>query len=461
MSAGGRPQADRLRVLLTGAAGYIGSHVHQALRAAGHEVVAIDALLDSAHDLNTTLPHDVSLVDIRNPEALDALLPGIDVVCHLAAAVPLPDLPEPPARPIRRAAPHTHTPVSRGDGEGPATGSNLAARKDHSADAGDGDGSGDPASADRHVREGASSGEAREVRRDDPVHGVGPCVRGPAGEAERPAGAGVTPAGEVGMRRAALYASHNDAGTAVLLAAMEKAGVGRLVLASSVAVYGEGRYRGVRSGPFFPGLRRRGDLDRGLFDHRAPRTGELLTWEPLGEDAPLRPRSAYAASKVAQEHYALAWATGTGSAVTALRYHHVYGDPASGIRSRSAASGLVARFRAESTAGRAPRLFEDGGQMRDFVHVRDIASATLAAVERALPGFVPLNIASGRPLTLWEVASIMSKALGAPEPVVTGQYRITDIRHLVANPERARGALDFTPRIAPARGLADYAVHAR
>ncbi|MFJ4658191.1 NAD-dependent epimerase/dehydratase family protein [Nocardia sp. NPDC088792] len=520
MSAGGGPQADRLRVLLTGAAGYIGSHVHQALRAAGHEVVAIDALLDSAHDLNTTLPHDVSLVDIRNPEALDALLPGIDVVCHLAAAVPVPDFPEPPARPARRGAPHAHSglPGPESRGSGPATGSNPFARVSRSTGdpatgpsaAGspeDGDGSrdagktagargiagrgadgptdsGQPAAADENAREDAGGDQSREARRDDLGHGAGPCVRGPSRDAERSAGAGVIPtegervvgaaatptgaeravgsgAAEAGMRRAALYASHNDAGTAVLLAAMEKAGVGRLVLASSVAVYGEGRYRGVRSGPFFPGLRRRADLDRGLFDHRAPRTGELLTWEPVGEDAPLRPRSAYAASKVAQEHYALAWATGTGSAVTVLRYHHVYGDPAAGIRSRSAASGLAARFRAESAAGRAPRLFEDGGQMRDFVHVRDIASATLAAVERALPGFVPLNIASGRPLTLWEVASIMSKTLGAPDPVVTGQYRITDIRHLVANSERARGALDFTPRIAPARGLADYAVRAR
>lgn len=501
MSAGGGPQADRLRVLLTGAAGYIGSHVHQALRAAGHEVVAIDALLDSAHDLNTTLPHDVSLVDIRNPEALDALLPGIDVVCHLAAAVPLPDLPEPPARPIRRATPHTHSgiPGPESRGVGPATGSNPVARGGRSTDgpANGPSAAGSPEDGDggRPPEAGTPDG-ARDHGPRDIAHGTGledrPAGRGSAGESagrgpaaragcgRRDAGPrGVAPdgadaashdgeavgsgamAGEVGMRRAALYASHNDSGTAMLLAAMEKAGVGRLVLGSSVAVYGEGRYRGVRSGPFFPGLRRRGDLDRGLFDHRAPRTGELLTWEPVGEDTPLRPRSAYAASKVAQEHYALAWATGTGAAVTVLRYHHVYGDPAAGIRSRSAASGLVARFRAESAAGRAPRLFEDGGQMRDFVHVRDVASATLAAVERALPGFVPLNIASGRPLTLWEVASIMSKALGAPDPVVTGQYRITDIRHLVANPERARGALDFTPRIAPARGLADYAVRAR
>ncbi|MBL1075132.1 NAD-dependent epimerase/dehydratase family protein [Nocardia sp. 2] len=260
------------------------------------------------------------------------------------------------------------------------------------------------------------------------------------------------------MHWAAWYAAHNDAGTAVLLAAMERAGVRRLVMASSVAVYGEGRYRGARSGPFFPGVRRRADLDRGLFDHRAPRTGEILTWEPMREDAPLRPRSAYAASKVAQEHYALAWATGTGSAATVLRYHHVYGEPvATGNPPRSAESGIAARFRAELRADRAPRVFEDGGQVRDFVHVRDVAAATVAAVTHPVAGFVPLNIGSGRPVTLWEVASTMAKAVSGPTPVVTGQYRLTDIRHLVAHHERARHALDFTARIGPAQGLAAYA----
>ncbi|MBF6327492.1 NAD-dependent epimerase/dehydratase family protein [Nocardia transvalensis] len=259
------------------------------------------------------------------------------------------------------------------------------------------------------------------------------------------------------MQDASVFASHNDFGTAVLLAAMERAGIRRLVLGSSVSVYGEGRYRGAHSGPFFPGVRRRADLDRGMFDHRAPRTGEILTWEPVGEDSPLRPRTAYAASKVAQEHYSLAWGITTGAAVTVLRYHHVYGDPVNENAALAAHSGVAARFRAELEAGRAPFVFEDGGQARDFVHVRDAAAATLAAVERPLPGFVPLNIASGHPITLWEVASIMSRARGGPEPVVSGQYRVTDVRHIVAHPERARHALAFTAEIAPAEGLADYA----
>ncbi|WP_425303682.1 NAD-dependent epimerase/dehydratase family protein [Nocardia wallacei] len=259
------------------------------------------------------------------------------------------------------------------------------------------------------------------------------------------------------MHGAPIFAAHNDFGTAVLLAAMERAGVRRLVLGSSVSVYGEGCYRAPRSGPYFPGMRRRADLDRGMFDHRAPRTGEILTWEPVGEDAPLRPRTAYAASKLAQEHYALAWGATTGGAVTVLRYHHIYGDPVAGGAALAAHSGVAARFRAELEAGRAPFVFEDGGQIRDFVHVRDVAAATVAAVHRPLPGFVPLNIASGHPITLWEVASIMSRARGGPHPVVSGQYRVTDVRHIAAHPERAHRALGFAPAIAPAQGLTDYA----
>ncbi|MEC3954970.1 NAD(P)-dependent oxidoreductase [Nocardia sp. CDC153] len=424
-----------MRVLLTGAAGYLGSHVHRALLAAGHEVIAIDALLATVHGPDPVLPEDVSRVDLRDPDALEPLLGDVDVVCHLAAAVPMPHLRDPGRPP-------------------PSSGLNPALQQH--------------LPAARRPRDEASTparGVAETAAGDG--HGAGPCVRGsgrPDPEAGRRAAERQRRAGEAlrfgaeGMRSAALYASHNDAGTATLLAAMERAAVPRLVLGSSVAVYGEGRYRGQHSGPFYPGLRRRSDLDRGMYDHRAPRSGEVLTWEPVLEDAPLRPRSAYAASKVAQEHYALAWVANTGGDAAVLRYHHLYGDPvADGRHVRSAESGVVARFRAELRAGRQLRVFEDGGQVRDFVHVRDAAVATVAAVERPLAGFVPLNIASGRPLTLWEVAATMAKAVDGPSPLVTGQCRITDIRHMVANPERARHALDFTARTPPAQGLTDYA----
>ncbi|MCM6776122.1 NAD-dependent epimerase/dehydratase family protein [Nocardia sp. CDC159] len=405
-----------MRVLLTGAAGFIGSHVHRALCGAGHDVVAVDALLRPVHGPDAAAPEGVSVVDIRDPRALEPLLRGVEVVCHLAAAVP------PGSLAFGGSMPESATAAMTSVGD--------AAEDEEAGDvpADDSDSS-ESAEPTRPVR-GRESG--REPR-----------ANGPSGP---------------DLQDGPVYADHNDVGTAVLLAAMARAGVRRLVLGSSVSVYGEGRYRGARSGPYFPGVRRRADLDRGMFDHRAPRTGEILTWEPVVEDAPPRPRSAYAASKVAQEHYALAWGIGTGAAVTVLRYHHVYGDPAGEHAAPTAHSGVAARFRAELAAGRAPFVFEDGGQVRDFVHVRDAAAATLAAVERPLPGFVPLNIASGHPITLWQAASIMSRARGGPEPVVSGQYRLTDVRHIVAHPERAREALGFTARLAPAQGLAEYAM---
>ncbi|MFI6870139.1 NAD-dependent epimerase/dehydratase family protein [Nocardia sp. NPDC050406] len=433
MSAGG-VRAERERVLLTGAAGYIGAHVHRALRAAGHEVVAVDLMSEAVHGPNATPPEGVSLLDIRDADGLEQALRGIDVVCHLAAAVPLPE---------SEAAATGELPPTPREASEPSGDRGGSEARDASAD-----GSGPATDQRSHPDGGAKRGGG--LSPTDPQARV---VRRPS--AATVGGAGASPRG---MRGAPVFVAHNDVGTAVLLAAMERVGVRRLVLASSVAVYGEGRYRSVRGGPFFPALRLRRDLDRGLFDHRAPRTGDISTWEPLGEDAPLRPRSAYAASKLAQENYALAWSLNPGVSATALRYHHVYGEAVEPVR--SAESGVVARFRADLLAGRAPKLFEDGGQVRDFVHVRDVAAATVAAVERALPGFVPLNIASGRPVTVWEVAAIMSKALGGPNPVVTGQYRLTDIRHLVANPDRARQALHFAPRILPAHGLAAYATGA-
>lgn len=337
-----------MRVLLTGAAGFIGGAIAAALHAAGHEVVAVDAMLAAAHRDGAEPPTDCLRLDIRDGAALAGLLDGVDVVCHQAAVV----------------------------------------------------------------------------------------------------GAGVNAAD------APSYASHNDYGTTVLLAEMFAAGCTRLVLASSMVVYGQGGYDCPEHGAVDPLPRSRADLDNGQFEHRCPVGGEPLQWRLVGEDAPLRPRSLYAASKTAQEHYALAFNDAVGGSVIALRYHNVYGP---GMPRDTPYSGVAAIFRSQLEAGEAPKVYEDGGQMRDFVHVDDIAAANVAAVEAGLGGFTAFNVCSGRPVSILDVATQLAQARGAAAPAVTGQFRAGDVRHIVADPASAAQDLDFRAAVDPRDGLRDFA----
>jgi dTDP-L-rhamnose 4-epimerase len=337
-----------VRVLLTGAAGFIGSRVDAALRAAGHDVVAVDALLPAAHGPNPVLPPGCRRVDIRDGDALAPLLDGVDLVCHQAAMV----------------------------------------------------------------------------------------------------GAGVDAAD------APAYGGHNDFATTVLLARMFAAGVRRLVLASSMVVYGQGHYACPEHGLIDPLPRRGADLDAGIFEHRCPVCGLDVTWRLVNEDAALRPRSLYAASKTAQEHYALAWSEATGGSAVALRYHNVYGP---GMPRDTPYSGVAAIFRSSLEKGEPPRVFEDGGQMRDFVHVDDVAAANLAAMT-VQDGFTAVNVCSGRPISILQVATALCDARdGSIAPQITGQYRSGDVRHIVADPARAAEVLGFRAAVDPREGLREFA----
>ncbi|WP_433085446.1 NAD-dependent epimerase/dehydratase family protein [Dactylosporangium sp. CA-052675] len=340
-----------MRILVTGGAGFIGTHVVAALRAAGHDVTVLDLLHPKAH---RTAPEGGPLLraDVRDAAAVAGALAGVDVVVHQAAlvgmGVDLADLPE--------------------------------------------------------------------------------------------------------------YAGCNDLGTAVLLAGMARAGVLRLVLASSMVVYGEGAYACPRHGATEPAERTPADLAAGRFEARCPACGAALEPGEVDEDAALRPRSVYAATKTAQEHLAAAWAAGAGGAVAALRYHNVYGP---GMPRDTPYSGVAAIFRSALQAGRAPRVFEDGGQRRDFVHVTDVAAANLAAVDATgRAGFRAYNIASGRPTTVGDLAAGLAAATGGPEPVVTGEFRAGDVRHVVASAARARRELGFTAAIGLAEGLREFATAA-
>jgi dTDP-L-rhamnose 4-epimerase len=254
------------------------------------------------------------------------------------------------------------------------------------------------------------------------------------------------------------YAAHNDLATAALLAAMHERGVDRLVLASSMVVYGEGRYRCAEHGEQLPGPRRLGELDAGRFENPCPICAEPLAWALVDEDARLDPRSAYAASKLAQEHYAAAWARQAGGAVVALRYHNVYGP---GMPRDTPYSGVAAMFRSSLERGEAPQVYEDGGQQRDFVHVHDVARANELAIRAVVVhevGSSAYNVCSGAPVTIAEVARLVARGAAEPrEPEITGRYRAGDVRHVVASPERAAAGLGFRAEIAPEVGLPAFA----
>lgn len=341
--------AERMRVLVTGGAGFIGGHVVVALRAAGHDVAVLDNWHPAAHGAAADRS---SAADVRDPATVAAALCGVDAVVHHAAmvgmGVDLADLPE--------------------------------------------------------------------------------------------------------------YVSCNDLGTAVLLAGMARAGIRRMVLASSMVVYGEGAYTCPAHGAARPAPRVAADLAAGRFEPRCDRCGAGLAPALVDEDAPLTPRSVYAATKVAQEHLVAAWAAAGEGRAAALRYHNVYGP---GMPRDTPYAGVAAIFRSSLEHGQPPQVFEDGGQLRDFVHVRDVAAANVAALaaldDGRGAGLRAYNVASGEPHTVGEMAAALADAADGPAPVVTGRYRAGDVRHVVAAPGRARAEFGFRPAVEFRAGMAELA----
>ncbi|MFZ1412796.1 MAG: NAD-dependent epimerase/dehydratase family protein [Micropruina sp.] len=345
-----------MRILVTGAAGFIGSTIVELLRDSGHDVVCVDVLLDGAHQSRPAWSgDDLQVVDVRDESSLTRLLSGIDVVCHQAAMV----------------------------------------------------------------------------------------------------GLGLT------IHDAPDYASHNVVGTASLVSAMTRAGVTGLVQASSMVVYGGGREICSVHGDVTTLPRTSADMSAGRFEAKCAVCGEPVTWDLVGEDAPLKPHNAYAATKLAQEHLAIAWAEQSGGTAISLRYHNVYGPR---MPRDTPYAGVASIFRSALAAGRAPQVYEDGRQMRDFVHVHDVARANLAALEALATSAAgapsvhrAYNVASGDPHTVLDLATALAREVGGPEPVVVGGGRPGDVRHVVADPSRISKELNFAAHVTFRDGIAEFA----
>jgi dTDP-L-rhamnose 4-epimerase len=344
-----------VRVLVTGGAGFIGSHVVDRLLAGGAAVRIVDSLGPEVHEKTPDYldpAAELMVGDIADPGVAAAAVDGVDAVCHQAAKV----------------------------------------------------------------------------------------------------GLGVD-FGDVGS-----YVAANDTGTASLLEALWRRSFrGRLVLASSMVVYGEGRYRCDAHGDVRPGPRTAEDLAAGRFDPACPVAGcgRPTSWATVDEGAPLDPRNVYAATKLHQEHLCSVWGREAGATVVALRYHNVYGPR---MPRDTPYAGVASIFRSALAAGRAPDVFEDGAQTRDFVHVDDVARANVLALTR--PGVEPgaYNIASGSPHTVGDLAQALCDATDPGlAPVVTGRWRLGDVRHVVASPARAERALGFVADVGFAAGMAAFA----
>ncbi len=254
------------------------------------------------------------------------------------------------------------------------------------------------------------------------------------------------------------YVGCNDLGTAILLAAMTRLGVRRIIHASSVVIYGDSHYACEAHGRVRPPRRSKEDLDAGRFEPRCPACGRETTAEAVREDDRLDPPlNVYAVSKLAQEHLVGAWARETGGTGAALRYHNVYGP---GMPYSSPYSGVASAFRTSVARGEPPRVFEDGGPRRDFIHVDDVAAANMAALSFTGPGFRAFNVASGVPRTIRDLAAALATAAGAPAPLITGEYRIGDVRHIFAAPDRVMAELGWAPRVPFAAGIASFAAGA-
>ena len=343
-----------MRVLVTGGAGFIGSHVVDLLIDQGHAVVSLDALTAAAHAttpdyLNPRAEHRrVALGDL---EGLVAALDGVDAVCHQAARV-----------------------------------------------------------------------------------GLG-----------------------VDFSDVADYVTDNALGTAMLLKAMHRRGFqGRLVQASSMVVYGEGAYSCRTHGNVAPARRNEADLRLGRFDPPCPQCGRPLEPRLVDESAPLDPRNVYAATKVHQEHLGWAYRSETGADVVALRYHNVYGPR---MPRDTPYAGVASIVRSACESGAAPRVFEDGEQRRDFVHVSDVAAANVLALTAKGSVSGAYNIATGQVCTIAEMADAVVAAFGGrvPAPVVTGEFRAGDVRHVTASPELARRRLGFAASVPFRLGLRQFA----
>jgi dTDP-L-rhamnose 4-epimerase len=336
-----------MNILVTGGAGFVGSHLVTALVKQGHTVRVLDALVPQVHGAGAKwparLPAKVERIqgDVRERAAWEQVLPGIDVVYHLAAEV-----------------------------------------------------------------------------------GVGQS-----------------------MYEITRYMGANTMGTALLLELLAQGTFRpqKLIVASSMSIYGEGAYQTRTGHILHPGLRSAARLARREWELYDPADNTPLNPLPTPEDKPLAPNSIYAISKRDQEEMCLAVGRAYRLPTVALRFFNIYGD---GQALSNPYTGVAAIFSSRLLNGKPPLIFEDGGQSRDFVHVSDIVQALQLARECESANYEVINVGTGRAVSILEVADALIHEMGSTvKPELRHQFREGDIRHCFADIAKAKRLLGFRPNV--------------
>jgi dTDP-L-rhamnose 4-epimerase len=339
------------RVLITGGAGFVGSHTADALLRTGHEVRIFDNLTSQVHQggVNSDIPKHAEFIlgDVRNLSQVSKAVKSVDVIFHFAAAV-----------------------------------------------------------------------------------GVGQS-----------------------MYQIADYTATNNLGTANLLQAIldTRSCPEKIIAASSMSIYGEGKHACHTCGDVAPPARTLAQLQAKNWEALCPNCGETLVPLPTREDKPLQCTSIYALSKKDQEEMILLFGRTYGIPAVALRYFNIYGPRQS---LSNPYTGVAAIFASRLLNDRAPIIFEDGEQMRDFVSVHDIVQANLLAIDQAGADGKAINIGSGNPVTIREIALELGRALGVQVAAeITGKYRAGDVRHCFADITAATQLLGYAPRASLQQGM--------
>ncbi len=251
------------------------------------------------------------------------------------------------------------------------------------------------------------------------------------------------------------YTGVNILGTSNLLhiLANENHQVEKLIVASSMSVYGEGQYNCAKCGVVYPRLRSLSQLKKGEWEMRCPLCNEKVKSLPTDEDKPLYPTSVYAISKRDQEEMCLTVGRAYHIPSVALRYFNVYGP-------RQALSnpytGIAAIFSSRILNNHSPWIFEDGLQSRDFTHVSDIIQANLLAMQNDKANYQVFNVGTGRPLRVLDIARALIKKLGSSVDIdIVSKYREGDIRHCYADISKIKRVLGFQPRVKFEEGISD------